>query len=91
MKKKCIEEKELFLKIIWRIVFVFSVIGLFLILYLNENKNKEELISSFKDGKELVCKSKIVSLKNGFNIENEIFSNDSEIFNIKICRLRKET
>jgi hypothetical protein len=49
------------------------------------------VINSFKDGKEVICKSSIVSIENGYKFEeNKEFyvSNGINIFNLKRCNLK---
>ena len=53
--------------------------------------NKNEVISAFKDGNDVICKSSIVSIKNGYKFEEnkEYFvSNGENIFNLKRCSLK---
>ena len=54
-------------------------------------KNKNEVINAFKDANEVICKSSIVSIKNGYKFEEnkEYFvSNGENIFNLKRCSLK---
>ena len=53
--------------------------------------NKNEVINAFKDANEVICKSSIVSIKNGYKFEEnkEYFvSNGENIFNLKRCSLK---
>ena len=47
----------------------------------------EKLIESFNMGKELICNTKVVSLKNGYSFDekNETVSEGVNIFRIKNC------
>ena len=68
-----------------------SVILLFVILDKKDEENKNEVINAFKDANEVICKSSIVSIKNGYKFEEnkEYFvSNGENIFNLKRCSLK---
>ena len=81
LKDECKKDKELFFSIVKRIVLAISVILLFVILDKKDEENKNEVI----------CKSSIVSIKNGYKFEEnkEYFvSNGENIFNLKRCSLK---
>ena len=74
-----------------RIVLAISVILLFVILDKKDEENKNEVINAFKNANEVICKSSIVSIKNGYNFEEnrKFFVNDgANIFNLKKCSLK---
>ncbi len=81
LNDECKKDKELFFSIVKRIVLAISVILLFVILDKKDEENKNEVI----------CKSSIVSIKNGYKFEEnkEYFvSNGENIFNLKRCSLK---
>ena len=85
LDNKCKKDKETFFFILRRIILALCVILLFFILYKIEEGNKNEVISAFKDGNDVICKSSIVSIKNGYNFEEnrKFFVNDgANIFNL---------
>ena len=91
MDIECKKDKELFFSIVKRIVLAISVILLFVILDKKDEENKNEVINAFKDANEVICKSSIVSIKNGYKFEEnkEYFvSNGENIFNLKRCSLK---
>ena len=91
LKDECKKDKELFFSIVKRIVLAISVILLFVILDKKDEENKNEVINAFKDANEVICKSSIVSIKNGYKFEEnkEYFvSNGENIFNLKRCSLK---
>ena len=56
-----------------------------------DEENKNEVINAFKNANEVICKSSIVSIKNGYKFEEnkEYFvSNGENIFNLKRCSLK---
>ena len=70
---------------------LISVILLFVILDKKDEENKNEIINAFKNANEVICKSSIVSIKNGYKFEEnkEYFvSNGENIFNLKRCSLK---
>ena len=88
---ECKKDKELFFSIVKRIVLAISVILLFVILDKKDEENKNEVINAFKNVNEVICKSSIVSIKNGYKFEEnkEYFvSNGENIFNLKRCSLK---
>ena len=88
---ECKKDKELFFSIVKRIVLAISVILLFVILDKKDEENKNEVINAFKNANEVICKSSIVSIKNGYKFEEnkEYFvSNGENIFNLKRCSLK---
>ena len=91
LNDECKKDKELFFSIVKRIVLAISVILLFVILDKKDEENKNEVINAFKDANEVICKSSIVSIKNGYKFEEnkEYFvSNGENIFNLKRCSLK---
>ena len=88
---ECKKEKEFFFFCLRRIILAICVMLLFFLLDKREEENKNEVINSFTDGKEVICKSSIVSIKNGYKFEeNKEFyvSNGINIFNLKRCNLK---
>jgi hypothetical protein len=88
---ECKKEKEFFFLCLRRIILAICVMLLFFLLDKREEENKNEVINSFKDGKEVICKSSIVSIENGYKFEeNKEFyvSNGINIFNLKRCNLK---
>ena len=88
---ECKKNKKLFLSIVKTIVLAISVILLFVILDKKDEENKNEVINAFKNANEVICKSSIVSIKNGYKFEEnkEYFvSNGENIFNLKRCSLK---
>ena len=64
---------------------------LFFALNKREEENGNEAINAFKNGNVVICKSSIVSIKNGYKFEEnkEYFvSNGENIFNLKRCSLK---
>ena len=91
LKDECKKDKELFFSIVKRIVLAICVILLFVILDKKDEENKNEVINAFKNANEVICKSSIVSIKNGYKFEEnkEYFvSNGENIFNLKRCSLK---
>lgn len=91
LNDECKKDKELFFSIVKRIVLAISVILLFDILDKKYEENKNEVINAFKNANEVICKSSIVSIKNGYKFEEnkEYFvSNGENIFNLKRCSLK---
>lgn len=91
LKDECKKDKELFFSIVKRIVLAISVILLFVVLDKKDEENKNEVINAFKNANEVICKSSIVSIKNGYKFEEnkEYFvSNGENIFNLKRCSLK---
>lgn len=91
LNDECKKDKELFFSIVKRIVLAISVILLFVILDKKDEENKNEVINAFKNANEVICKSSIVSIKNGYKFEEnkEYFvSNGENIFNLKRCSLK---
>ena len=91
LNDECKKNKELVFSIVKRIVLAISVILLFVVLDKKDEENKNEVINAFKDANEVICKSSIVSIKNGYKFEEnkEYFvSNGENIFNLKRCSLK---
>ena len=91
LNDECKKDKELFFSIVKRIVLAISVILLFVVLDKKDEENKNEVINAFKNANEVICKSSIVSIKNGYKFEEnkEYFvSNGENIFNLKRCSLK---
>ena len=91
LNDECKKDKELFFSIVKRIVLAISVILLFVILDKKDEENKNEVINAFKNANEVICKSSIVSIKNGYKFEENkeyLVSNGENIFNLKRCSLK---
>ena len=87
----CKKQKEAFFFILRRIILASCVLLLFFILNIYEQKSKNEVISAFRNGKEVICNSSIVSIKNGYKFEEKkeyFVSNGENIFNLKRCSLK---
>ncbi len=88
---ECKKQKEVFYFVLRRIILASCVLLLFFILDKNEQKSKNEVIDTFKNGNEVICNSSIVSIKNGYEFEKnrEFFvTNGVNIFNLKRCVLK---
>ena len=91
LNNECKKEKEFFFFCLRRIILAICVMLLFFILDKKEKQNENEIINTFKEGQEVICKSSIVSIKNGYEFEpnKEFFvSNGINIFNLKKCNLK---
>ena len=91
LNDECKKDKELFFSIVKRIVLAICVILLFVILDKKDEENKNEVINAFKNANEVICKSSIVSIKNGYKFEEKkeyFVSNGENIFNLKRCSLK---
>lgn len=91
LNDECKKEKEFFFFCLRRIILAICVMLLFFILDKKEKQDESEIINTFKEGQEVICKSSIVSIKNGYKFEpnKEFFvSNGINIFNLKKCNLK---
>lgn len=86
-KIDCKKEKSQFLRVLIKIFIASILITTTSFLVTKTIENKEKLIESFKMGKDLICNTKVVSLKNGylFDEKNETVSEGINIFRIKNC------
>jgi preprotein translocase subunit YajC len=91
LNNECKKDKELFFSILKRIILALCVLLLLFILNEKDKESKNQILNSFKDGNEVICKSLIVSIKNGYKFEEnkEVFISDGvNIFDIRKCKLR---
>ncbi|MBU3014703.1 hypothetical protein KO488_08040 [Poseidonibacter lekithochrous] len=91
LNNECKKDKELFFTILRRIILAICVLLLLYVIYEIEKNNKNEVINAFKNNKELICDSLLVSIANGYVFEknNEfIVSNGVNILNLKRCNLK---
>ena len=91
LNDKCKKDKEFFFFALRRTLLAICVILLFFTVNKREEINDNEVINAFKDEKEVICNSSIVSIKNGYQFEEnkEFFvSNSVNIFNLKKCDLK---
>ena len=86
-KIDCKKEKSKFLNVVIKIFIATIIMTTTTFLITETISNKEKLIESFNMGKELICNTKVVSLKNGylFDEKNETVSEGVNIFRIKSC------
>ena len=88
---ECIKDKELFFSILLRLVLTIVIIALMAFIYKSTKDTQKNIIDSFKNGKELICESSVVSIANKFEFEKNnqyLITNGVDIFNIKKCSLR---
>ena len=88
---ECIKDKELFFSILLRLVLTIVIIALMAFIYKSTKDTQRNIIDSFKNGKELICESSVVSIANKFEFEKNnqyLITNGVDIFNIKKCSLR---
>ena len=88
---ECKKDKEFFFFALKRIILAFCVVLLFFALNKREEENGNEVINAFKNGNVVICKSSIVSIKNGYVFEENkksFVSNGVNIFNLKKCNLK---
>ena len=73
------------------IIIVCIVILATIHLQYQTKENKDRLIETFKNGKDLVCNTKVVSLKNGyiFNEKDKTVSEGINIFRVENCRVKE--
>ncbi len=91
LNNECKKDKELFFIILRRIILAICVLLLLFVIYEIEKNNKNEIINAFKNNKELICDSLLVSIANGYVFEKDnefIVSNGVNIFNLKRCNLK---
>ena len=91
LNNECKKDKELFFTILRRIILAICVLLLLYVIYEIEKNNKNEIINAFKNNKELICDSLLVSIANGYVFEKDnefIVSNGVNIFNLKRCNLK---
>ena len=91
LNNECKKDKELFFIILRRIILAICVLLLLFVIYEIEKNNKNEIINAFKNNKELICDSLLVSIANGYVFEKDnefIVSNGVNIFNLKRCVLK---
>ena len=86
----CKKEKNQFFSALSKIIIVCIVILATVHLQYQTKENKNTLIETFKSGKDLVCNTKVVSLKNGyiFNDKDNTVSEGINIFRIENCRVK---
>lgn len=89
-KIDCKKEKEQFFSVLVKICIATFVITITSFMIIQTQKDKEKLIETFKMGKDLICSSKVVSLKNGylFDEKNQTVSEGINIFRIENCRIK---
>ena len=87
----CQKEKNQFFSALTKIIIVCVVILATIHLQYQTKENKDRLIETFKNGKDLVCNTKVVSLKNGyiFNEKDKTVSEGINIFRIENCRVKE--
>ena len=90
LETDCKKEKNQFFSALSNIIIVFIVILATIHLQYQTKENKDRLIETFKNGKDLVCNTKVVSLKNGyiFNEKDKTVSEGINIFRIENCRVK---
>jgi hypothetical protein len=86
-KIDCKKEKSQFLNVGIKIFIATIIMTTTTFLITETISYKEKLIESFNMGKELICNTKVVSLKNGYSFDekNETVSEGVNIFRIKNC------
>ena len=87
----CKKEKNQFFSALTKIIIVCVVILATIHLQYQTKENKDRLIETFKNGKDLVCNTKVVSLKNGyiFNDKDNTVSEGINIFRVENCRVKE--
>ena len=90
LETDCKKEKNQFFSALSNIIIVFIVILATIHLQYQTKENKDRLIETFKNGKDLICNTKVVSLKNGyiFNEKDKTVSEGINIFRIENCRVK---
>ena len=90
LETDCQKEKNQFFSALTKIIIVCIVILATIHLQYQTKENKDRLIETFKNGKDLVCNTKVVSLKNGyiFNDKDNTVSEEINIFRIENCRVK---
>ena len=91
LETDCKKEKNQFFSALSNIIIVFIVILATIHLQYQTKENKDRLIETFKNGKDLVCNTKVVSLKNGyiFNEKDKTVSEGINIFRVENCRVKE--
>ncbi len=91
LETDCQKEKNQFLSALIKIIIVCIVILATIHLQYQTKENKHRLIETFKNGKDLVCNTKVVSLKNGyiFNEKDKTVSEGINIFRVENCRVKE--
>ncbi len=85
------KEKNQFFSALTKIIIVCIVTLATIHLQYQTKENKNTLIETFKNGKDLVCNTKVVSLKNGyiFNEKDKTVSEGINIFRVENCRVKE--
>ena len=91
LETDCQKEKNQFFSALSNIIIVFIVILATIHLQYQTKENKDRLIETFKNGKDLICNTKVISLKNGyiFNEKDKTVSEGINIFRIENCRVKE--
>ncbi len=91
LETDCQKEKNQFFSALTKIIIVCIVILATIHLQYQTKENKDRLIETFKNGKDLVCNTKVVSLKNGyiFNEKDKTVSEGINIFRVENCRVKE--
>ena len=91
LETDCQKEKNQFFSALTKIIIVCIVILATIHLQYQTKENKDRLIETFKNGKDLVCNTKVVSLKNGyiFNEKDKTVSEGINIFRIENCSVKE--
>ena len=91
LETDCQKEKNQFFSALTKIIIVCVVILATIHLQYQTKENKHRLIETFKNGKDLVCNTKVVSLKNGyiFNEKDKTVSEGINIFRVENCRVKE--
>ena len=91
LETDCQKEKNQFFSALTKIIIVCIVILATIHLQYQTKENKDRLIETFKNGKDLVCNTKVVYLKNGyiFNEKDKTVSEGINIFRIENCRVKE--
>ena len=87
----CKKEKNQFFSALNKIIIVCIVILVTVHLQYQTKENKDRLIETFKNGKDLICNTKVISLKNGyiFNEKDKTVSEGINIFRVENCRVKE--
>ena len=91
LETDCQKEKNQFFSALSNIIIVFIVILATIHLQYQTKENKDRLIETFKNGKDLICNTKVISLKNGyiFNEKDKTVSEGINIFRVENCRVKE--
>lgn len=95
MKKdqEYLKEKKLFFQIIRRIVVISSLVAIVYFYMRNSDDSTIKNLEAFKNKQELLCKDRIVSISNGYEIfeyEKALVNKNDEIFNLRHCKKVEE-